>query len=261
MKYLFAPLAASLLWWPIATLQASEPDLSSLAKALRPIVLDALPKPLYEKEENWGHTAPAFDHVQWRRLRSPQIVKTEKNEGTWKKTLVTARDPDNTLEIRFSDLKMAAPDKQTLKAFLALEINVKYEEQVWEKGIKVFEERPEARLRVKADLDIETIMRLETNPKSFLPDTVFRLRVTKAEVSYDNLVAEHIAGIGGTGARLVGEGLRSALKQWKPSIEKNLLARADAAVVKAADTREVRLSLGNLMAGANAKESAAPQKE
>jgi hypothetical protein len=80
-----------------------------------------------------------------------------------------------------------------------------------------------------------------------LPDIVFRLRVVKATVSYDNLVVEHLNGVGGSPARLMGEALRSTLKQWKPSIERNLLARAEVAIVKAADTREVRIGLGGLV--------------
>ena len=80
--------------------------------------------------------------------------------------------------------------------------------------------------------------------KGLIPDIVFRLRVTKAEVSYDNLVVEHIAGVGGSSARLIGEAARGALKACKPSLERDLLARVDAAIVKAADTRELRLGLG-----------------
>ncbi len=243
----------ALAYLPLQGAAAGEADLSALATVLRPIILDALPKPLYEHDDNWGHTAPGFDRVNWRRLRPPQIVKAPKNDGTWKKTLVTALDPQKNLEVRFSTLKVETPDRQSFKAFLAILINVKYDEEIWEKGIRVFREDTEARLRVKADLDIETTMRLESNPKSFIPDTVFRLRVTKADVSYDNMVVEHIAGIGGTGARLLGEALRSALKQWKPSIERNLMTRADAAIVKAADTREVRLSLGNLMSNSKSE--------
>ncbi len=246
----------ALAYLPFQGAAASEAELSALATVLRPIILDALPKPLHENDDNWGHTAPGFERVNWRRLRPPQIVKAPKNDGTWKKTLVTALDPQKNLEVRFSTLKADAPDRQSFKAFFSILINVKYDEEIWEKGIRVFREDTEARLRVKADLDIETTMRFESNPKSYIPDTVFRLRVTKANVSYDNMVVEHIAGIGGTGARLLGEAPARRLKQWKPSIEQNLMARADAAVVKAADTREVRLSLGNLMSNSKSESTA-----
>ena len=90
-------------------------------------------------------------------------------------------------------------------------------------------------------------MRFEANPKAALPDAVFRMRVTKADVGYDNLVVENIGGVGGTAARWLGEAIRSGLKKWKPSIERELLAKANAAIVKNADTRDVRLSLTNLV--------------
>ena len=72
------------------------------------------------------------------------------------------------------------------------------------------------------------------------------MRVTRADAGYDNLVVEHINGIGGSAARLMGEALRGGLKQFKPSIERDLLARVDAAIVRAADTREVRIGLSRL---------------
>jgi hypothetical protein len=227
---------------------AAPPDdsLAAVATALRPIILNALPQPLYEKSDNWGHTTMAIERIKWRRLR-PQVVKSPQNDGTWRKTRVTARNPDATLEFQLSDLHQEGADRLTFKAFVALMVSVEHEEEIWEKGLRLYRDTTEARLRIKANLVIETTMRLEKNPDSFIPDTIFRLRVTKADVSYDNLVVEHIAGIGGTGARWVGEALRSTLKQWKPSIERELLARANAAVVKAADTREVRLSLGGLV--------------
>jgi hypothetical protein len=228
-------------------------DMAALALALRPMILDSLPKPLYEKSDNWGNTTMAFDRVKWRRLR-PQVTKAPKNDGTWRKTRVTARDPDTTLEFRLSDVRTESMDRLTFKAFVALMVNVEHEEEIWERGIRLFRDTTEGRLRIKANLDIESTMRIEAKAGALIPDTVFRLRATNADVSYDNLVFEQIGGIGGTGARWLGEVLRSSLKKWKPSIERELLARANAAVVKAADTREVRISLSSLWSrGAAAK--------
>ena len=68
----------------------------------------------------------------------------------------------------------------------------------------------------------------------------------KADVSHEDLVVEHLAGVGGSGAKLMGEALHSGLQQWRPSLERKLLEKANAAVVKAADTKEVRISLGKL---------------
>ena len=103
-----------------------------------------------------------------------------------------------------------------------------------------------ARTQLHVTLDCESVVRVETKG-GLLPDFVFRVRVTQAEVGYDDLVVEHIAGVGGSAARLIGEALHRSLHRWKPSLERDLLARADAAIVKAADTREVRLGLSGLL--------------
>jgi hypothetical protein len=233
-------------WLTLAPAAPAVDDLAALTAALRPIIVDALPKPLHEKSDNWGNTTMAVDRIKWRRLR-PQLVRASKNDGTWRKTRVTARDPSTSLEFSLSDVKTEAVDRLTFKAFAALMVNVEHEEEIWERGLRLFRDTTEARLRIKANLDLESTIRVEAKAGAFIPDTVFRLRVTKADISYDNLVFERIGGIGGTGARWLGEALRSTLKQWKPSIERELLARANAAVVKAADTREVRISLGSLL--------------
>ena len=65
-----------------------------------------------------------------------------------------------------------------------------------------------------------------------LPDLVIELKVTKADVKYDNLKFEHIAGIGGEGAQLIGELAHAALTQWRPSIEKDALAKANAGTTR-----------------------------
>ena len=230
---------------PFLRAQTSDDELANLAKALRPLILNAMPNPLYEKSENWGNKNMAPNQLKWKGLR-PRIIKVPKNDGTWKKTRVKAVNPHGTLEFHLSNLQAVGQDKHTFRAFLALVVQIEHEQEIWESGVRLFRDTIEARVRIKATLDVETTMRLENNPKSFLPDTVFRLRVTRADVSYDNLEVMRIAGIGGTGARWLGEAIRSSLKQWKPSIERELMAKANTAIVKAADTREVRLSLTSL---------------
>ncbi|HZT80272.1 MAG TPA: hypothetical protein VFA26_08625, partial [Gemmataceae bacterium] len=73
-------------------------------------------------------------------------------------------------------------------------------------------------------------------------------RATKADLRYDNLVVEHVAGVGGELAKLIGDAFHGGLTQWRPALERELLARADAAIVRAADTKEVRVNLAGLFA-------------
>lgn len=220
-------------------------NLKELSKALKPLLADALPPVLYEKEENWGRTTMVAHAIHWRGLR-PEVKKTPRNDGTWKWIKISARNPKQTADIRLYGLKRINDEKQTFKTDIAFVCAVEYDQQNWESGIRLWSAGIRARLRVKAHLECENIIRLEEKPKSFLPDIVFRLRVTKAKVSYDDLVVEHIAGIGGTAAKVIGETFHDAMNQWRPSIERKLLERASAAIVKAADTKEVRIGLSGL---------------
>src|SRR5260370_40940500 len=97
-----------------------------------------------------------------------------------------------------------------------------------------------------ADMDCENTLRVEFD-KNGLPDFILRMRVTGAKLHYDKLVVEHINGIGGDAAKLIGDAAHRCMNQWRPSIERDLLAKANAAVVKAADTREIRVGFGGLI--------------
>jgi hypothetical protein len=133
----------------------------------------------------------------------------------------------------------------TFHAFLSFDARLEYDHQQWSKGRKIYDGNVRARMRLKLDLECQATTRLEPGG-GLLPEAVFRLHVTQADLSYDNLVTEHFAGVGGEAARLLGQGLRTGLRQWHPSLERNLLARAEAAIVQAGDTREIRLNLVGL---------------
>jgi hypothetical protein len=112
-------------------------------------------------------------------------------------------------------------------------------------GVRVYSGSTRARFRVRAKLLCEVTAKFEKG-KDWLPDAVFRLRMLNSDLRYDNVVVEHTAGVGGELAKFLGDAVIDGLRQWKPSLERNLLAKANAAIVKAADTREVRVNLINL---------------
>ena len=62
-------------------------------------------------------------------------------------------------------------------------------------------------------------------------------------------MVEHTAGIGGDAAKALGEAVVHTVKQVKPQLERDLLAKANAAIVKAGDTKEIRVALGKLLEG------------
>ena len=129
--------------------------------------------------------------------------------------------------------------------FTALDTHVNYTHQRWESGLKLFDASARAKARVKVTHRLRGDV-AASKTACLLPDLVIELKVTKADVKYDNLKFEHIAGIGGDAAQLIGELAHAALTQWRPSIEKDALAKANAAIIKAGQHKEVRLSLAKL---------------
>src|SRR5205085_10577946 len=124
-----------------------------------------------------------------------------KNDGKWKKVRVTTQDLPRTLVVNITDLQAPDADRQTFKVFLAFQAGVEYEHQHWDLGVRLWSGSIRARVQLKIALECENVIRVEEG-KGLLPDVVFRLRVTKADARYDNLVVEHIAGVGGSAARL-----------------------------------------------------------
>lgn len=236
-----APVANLLPW-----LDAKSPD--ALAGILRQVLIEAMPTPLYEQSHNWGHTTHVAHAIHWQRqgiLMRPKVVKTPRNDGTWKKIRVDALHPRDTLVLDIRDVVFPEPLRMTFGAFLAFDARANYEHFVWESGIRLWSGSVRARFRVKLHLDCEASARMEVG-EGLLPDVVFRMHATKAHLHYDNLVVEHVPGIGGTTARLVGEGAQEMIRLLRPNLERQLLEKANAAIVRSVDTREVRVSLNNI---------------
>ena len=231
------------------------PSVDALAGSLRGYLVRNLPTPLYEKTKNWSHTIPVANGVKWRGQGfgvHPEIMHARKNNGVWRKVRVTAENPADTLVFDIRDLALVDAGTMTFQVFVSFDARVDYEQQNWRSGIRTYAGSAEAHLRMKLLLDFQATAALEAG-KSILPDAIFRLHVTHAELSYDNLRVQHIAGIGGEGAKILGDALKGSLHDWRPSLEAELLAKADSAIVKAGDTKEIRVSLSRLFSAEKAK--------
>jgi hypothetical protein len=130
-------------------------------------------------------------------------------------------------------------------ALLAADADVVLDRQTWKQGVRFYSGSVRARLRVQLALRCEAVTRIEGG--KLLPEAVFRLRVLQAEVGYNNFVVEHIAGVGGDAAKVLGETAHATLQRLRPSLERRLLEKANAAIVKAGDTKEVRVILLSLL--------------
>jgi hypothetical protein len=252
MKPFILGVVAAGFLWPISvqagpqipSLPGSTQD--ELAGDLRGLLLKNLPQPLYEASNNWGHQSEAKRLIYRGRRRDidAEMNHPLRNDGVWKKVRIDAVNPAETLVFDLRNVANPEPGKLTFQLFVALDTQFEYHHQRWESGLKLFDAKARAKARVKITLDCEATSRVENN--SFLPELVVQLKVTKADLRYDNLKFEHIAGIGGEAAQMIGELAHAAVNQWRPSLERDLLAKANAAIVKAGEQKEVRLSLAKL---------------
>jgi len=236
---------------PAPLLSASAKD--ELAGNLRGLLLRHLPTPLYAKDQNWGHQ----EMVKRRHIRGKlrdihvEVAHEPRNDGVWKRIRIDAVRPHDTLVFDLRNVLSPEPGKVTFQVFLSLDTHIDYTQQRWESGWKLYDASARARARIRATLDCEATARLEN--AGVVPDLVINLRVVRADVGYDNLKFEHVAGVGGDAAKIIGEFAHSAIKQWRPSIERDALQKANAAVVKAGEHKEVRLSLTKLLKSSKAQ--------
>src|SRR5262245_37979350 len=153
----------------------------ALAGSLRGYLVRSLPDPLYEASPNWGHTA--------------KTIRGVKKDGVWRKIRVTALHPADTLVFDIRDLQVPEPGRMTFTAFVSFDARTEHERQRWQAGIKLFDTSVRARFRVRLTLHCEAATRVEPGGL-LLPEAVFRLRVVKSNVEFDNLVVQHIVGFG-----------------------------------------------------------------
>lgn len=225
---------------------AGSPD--AVAALLRTHLIKAMPAVLYEARPGWGTQKTAFRGVKWRGdvvpLR-PEVQRGPQNDGTWRHVRLTTGKLDESLVLNLRDLTHPEPGRTTFNVFLAFPTRVEFTQQHWKSGLKLYDGSVRARCRVLLTLHCELTSRVET--EKGLPAAVLRVRVTRADLRYDHLVVEHIAGVGGELAQVVGKALHDGMRQWRPSMERDLLAKANAAIVKAGDTGEVTVGLKTLL--------------
>lgn len=224
---------------------------AALSGGLRGVLLDALPDPLAEDHSHWGGQRLVAHGLVWHDHGlhlHPEVTKTLRNDGRWWKIKATADHLPDTLVVDLRDLRQPEPGKTTFNLFVSFDTRVEYEHQNWDRGLRLNSGSVEARMRVKLTLACEATFKVESNGK-LLPDAVFRLHVTDAHLGYDNFEVEHVLGVGGDLAKLIGDAAKTGVDQWRPSLERKLLEKADAAIIKAGDTKEIRLSVGKLLKG------------
>lgn len=218
---------------------------ATLSATLRNFLLASLPPVLYADDRQWGKVKYVTRGYEWKGKLLPEKQKAHKYDGVWRRIKVTARQPQQTLTLHLRNLRQPAPGTVHFTLFISLLTGIEYDQQRWHNGTRLWAGTIRARLRVKLALACEVTTRVENNG-GLIPDLIFHIRVLKSAVGYDDLVVEHFGGVGGDLAKVLGEGFQGMVRLFKPSLERDLLVRGNAALVKAADHRQVRLSLMRL---------------
>lgn len=221
-----------------SAIRAEAGAVRALEASLRSILLKNLPDPIVKSEQNWGKQRPAL------------VRKNEmRNDGTWRRFSARSPNPQQSLGLGIEDAVFPEPGLATFTAKLGVDCDLQFEQQIWKNGLRLYSGETRGRCRAAVLLKCEAVSRTETKPGAFVPDLVFRVKVTEAKLFYDDLVIEHTAGLGGDAAKILGDAVIDTVKQAKPELEKELLDKANAAIVKAADTKDVRLSFDSLLRG------------
>ncbi|QDU22600.1 hypothetical protein [Urbifossiella limnaea] len=232
--------------------QPDPADVKALESTLRALLLKNLPEPLVSSSDDWGRQAEGVVghkfHKDGLRLRTEQL-RGMRNDGTWRKIELRAVNPSHTLGLGIVEAAYPEPGRATFTAHVGTDCAIKFEQQLWRNGTRLYSGETRARCRAAVAMKCEAVTRVERKDGGIIPDVVCRLKVTDAQLFYEKLVVEHTAGIGGDGARVLGDAVIETVRRVKPQLERDLLAKANAAVVKAADTKEVRLSVDSLLKG------------
>src|SRR5262245_30609483 len=226
-------LSIALLALTIVAAAPPERLSATLSGTLKDLLLDALPNPLFEDAKHWN-------------LQHRNLFGNLKNDGKWWKLRVEATAPKYRLQVEVRDLQPAGKNRQTFTVLVHMDAGILLERQTWFNGLRLYSGSTRARVKLHLNLACEVVSRLETPKGSFIPDMILRASVPKSEFRYGDLVVEHTAGVGGEAAEVIGETVMKLIKQVKPSLERRLLDKANAAIIKAGDSKEVRIGLGGV---------------
>jgi hypothetical protein len=223
---------------PLELLGAHNGSSAALASAMRAYLIKTFPDIHYDHSWNWGKTTRVLAAIKGKHV--------EKNNGTWKKVRITSPGFAKELVVVVNDIQEQENGTLTFALKLAFPARIDYTQQKWASGIKLYDASVRARIQLALALQCEVTVRLE-NGKSLVPDAVIHFRIRASDLKYDKLVVEHVAGLGGPAAKAIGDAILRGIKKRHPALERHLLEKANAAIVKAGSNKEVRVGLDKLI--------------
>lgn len=239
-------------------LRTDPAEAEALAKVLRDLLGKNLPDPITKSNHNWGHQKAVTvnkHHLDGLRIWT-EPVEEMKNDGTWRRTDIRIPDKDK-IALAVTELTHPEQGKMLVTVGVVAErVELHFEQQIWKTGLRLYSGETRGHCKGALILKAEINTKTEFKPGSFLPDITLKLQVTSAELFYEKLVVDHTAGLSGDAAHALGDITIQIVKAIKPNIEKDLLEKAEAAIVKAARKSELTLTLDKLMAAKVKKEPA-----
>jgi hypothetical protein len=238
--------------------QPKPEEVAAISKIMRDMALQKMPDPLVKADDGWGKQKEyAMGRVMLRNTGRlpPEAPRVVVNDGLWRRFTVSARDPEKTLAIGITELVRPSADTMFVTINVAMDINFKMEQQLWKRGHRLYSGETRGHCKSAVQLKATVVHKTEFKPGSLIPDVALKVTTTDAKLFYDKLTIDHTAGIDGPDAQAIADAVIDLVKSVKPDIEKDLLEKGNAAIVKAAGTREVKLELDKLM-----KAGALPKK-
>lgn len=231
--------------------QPTPDEAAGIAKLMRDMALQKMPDPLVVANDGWGKQKEfAVGRVMLRNPNKfPDAPKEVVNDGLWRRFTVTARDPDKTFAVGFAELVRPTADQLNATLNVAMDINFRMEQQLWVRGRQLYS--GETRGHCKSAVQLKAVVGHKTEFKSgsLLPEIALKITTTEAKIFYDGLTIDHTAGfdLKGEDAKKAGDLVIDLVKAVKPDLERQLLEKGNAAIVKAAGTKEIKLQLDKLM--------------
>jgi|GEM_PF-715047 len=229
--------------------QPTPEEAVAIAKLMREMALQHMPAPLVKANDGWGKQKEfAVGRVMLRKPNrvSPELPRAMFNDGLWRRFTVSAREPDKTLDIGITELVRPEADKMLVTINVAMDINFRMEQQLWKRGLELYSGETRGHCKTAVQLKAVVVHKTEFKPGALLPDIALKITTTDAKLFYDKLTIDHTAGLDGADAQAVADFVLDLLKKIKPDLEKELLEKGNAAIVKAAGTKEIKLQLDKL---------------
>lgn len=218
-------------------------EAARVAELLRGEMLKKVPDPLVKSDKDWGtQKAVAVRYREgFRRWSEPVVEKV--NDGLWRKYSAGIPEPDK-IGVAVTELVHGPDGTFDVTVVVATErIDLHMEHQLWRNGRRFY--AGETNAHCKGALEVKAAVATKTEAKagSFFPDVTLVVKVTDAKLHYDGIVVDKTLGFEGEKAEAVGDLAIKAVRGLAPDLEARLKEKAEAAIVKAAGTREFKVEL------------------